>query len=840
MIKDKDVRINRDLLRWILLGVGVVALLVALIAAIVIGVDPNKTVLYIALAVGALGIVGFVLIDPESISKALTGRTGQQATISLLMTIFTLTAIVVLFSLVYKLDQDGTISPWDVGKSGQYQLHQQTIDILNSLEEPVHITGFYSSGTSDDAELLLKQYRGNSNGKLTFDIVDPDKDPGEAARLGATRSGMLVFEQGDRTAQATFADESALTGALVKVVLGEPQKAYLLTGHGERSVDDFANQGFSQAQSQLDRANYSLEPLNLIESGSIPADAATVIIAGPTAQLSQPEIDALTAYLDGGGSVLVLSDPGAGGGSLGNGVLGAAYSSDGRLLATAGADGTAKIWDAQTGQERMSLRGHTSDVIDVAFSPNEQKLVTAGRDGTVRVWDLTNGQEITELQGQTGLVQRVEWSPDGSTIASAGQDQVVNVWDAETFEPMSYSPLTTASPLLAVAYSPDGSLIAAGGGRTQGAVDGSVYVWNVADGSEVANRTLHTNPVFAIAFTPDGSELKSAAIDGTLGTLDVATGDGNTETLYPDVGITGLGFLQDGTQVLALGDGSVHIRPAGSTSTTDDTVLTGHTDLIWKLVVRPGDEEFTTVSRDGDARVWNIADGDTRLRLQAHNTGDPLLTYLDTAWGIKVGDDLVVDQATAQLFDAVTPVIFTYSATSPITKPLNDAQERTFFILARSVQAQATPPDGITDTALMFTSSGAAGTSWAETTDPFGTNQVSFDEQDIPGPVSIAVSGENAATQGRVVVIGDADFASNQALQSTTYANGQLLINTLNWLTQNENGIDIPPADLGTATWDRPLSAAPMAILQIGATCLLPLIFLVIGAVVWFIRRRRR
>jgi hypothetical protein len=66
------------------------------------------------------------------------------------------------------------------------------------------------------------------------------------------------------------------------------------------------------------------------------------------------------------------------------------------------------------------------------------------------------------------------------------------------------------------------------------------------------------------------------------------------------------------------------------------------------------------------------------------------------------------------------------------------------------------------------------------------------------------------------------------------------MINTLNWLTQNENGIDIPPADLGTATWDKPLSAAPMAILQIGVTCLLPLVFVIIGAVVWFVRRRRR
>lgn len=259
------VRINRSLARWLALGVGLVALLVMLVALIASQLE-FTTVSYVALGVTVAGIAAFVLLDPDSIASAITGRTGQQALITALMTIFFIALVVTAYYILYKLVEDGKITPWDLTESQKYQLSDASIELLDGLEEPVHVTAFIGETQRDqqeEAELWLQQYRRYSNDMLTYDFVDPDLNPGEATRLGGS-SGTIVFEQDDRTAQATFADESNLTGALVRVLLGEPQKAYVITGHGERSIEDFAQTGISEAVTQLQRGNYTVESLNLL------------------------------------------------------------------------------------------------------------------------------------------------------------------------------------------------------------------------------------------------------------------------------------------------------------------------------------------------------------------------------------------------------------------------------------------------------------------------------------------------------------------------------------------------------------------------------------------------
>jgi WD40 repeat protein len=126
----------------------------------------------------------------------------------------------------------------------------------------------------------------------------------------------------------------------------------------------------------------------------------------------------------------------------------AVFSPDGRRIVTASPDGTARLWDAATDAQTGAplLDGHAGVVSSVAFSPDGTRIVSGSGEldwfddrvnypGEVKVWDAATGQEMLSLKGHTGYVSSVAISRDGTRIVSGSHDGTVKVWDAPADKP---------------------------------------------------------------------------------------------------------------------------------------------------------------------------------------------------------------------------------------------------------------------------------------------------------------------------------------------------------------------------------------------------------------------
>ena len=197
---------------------------------------------------------------------------------------------------------------WDLTAGGQYSLSDQTRQVLDTLAAPVRILVFAREPDFPRFQDRLEGYAYQSS-RVTIDYIDADRQPMLARQYDVQSYGTIVFEYEDRVERVDSDAEQDLTNALIKVVEGAEQTVYFLEGHGEKTHADSNRDGYSTVSAALELDNFEVDSLVLAQQGAIPDDATVVVAAGPQTDLLPGEIDALGAYLDRGGKLLLLLDP---------------------------------------------------------------------------------------------------------------------------------------------------------------------------------------------------------------------------------------------------------------------------------------------------------------------------------------------------------------------------------------------------------------------------------------------------------------------------------------------------------------------------------------------------
>jgi WD40 repeat protein len=299
------------------------------------------------------------------------------------------------------------------------------------------------------------------------------------------------------------------------------------------------------------------------------------------------------------------------------------FSPDGRRLATAAVmDRVVKVWDAQTGQDVGTLRGHTDWVTSVCFSP-DGRLASASADATVKVWDARTGQDARTLEGHTAEVTGVCFSPDGRRLATAAADRTVKLWDAQTGQ-VRLTLRGHTAPVTGVCFSPDGRRLASASGvwdQQKGyRASGEVKVWDAQTGQEIRTLTGHTDLVTGVCFSPDGRRIASASNDCTARVWDAETGQ-LIRTLdlrltepggYSYGPVHGVCFSPDGRRLATAAVAKLRVWDAQTGR--EIRMLPG---AIYDAVFSPDGRRLASASRD-QVKVWDAQTGQEQRTLKGH------------------------------------------------------------------------------------------------------------------------------------------------------------------------------------------------------------------------------
>ena len=280
----------------------------ALIAAAVVGgiVWPQKKTLVVAIgALGLLALAAHIAFNLKSLKQSFRRKSFIYSGNLLLIVVLVL-AIIGLVN--YFLSKNHYRMDFTTAKL--HSLSAQSVTVLKNLKTDIAFKCFFREGNYGRAAMgnLLKIYAYHS-GKVKYEFIDPDKNPGLVKRYGVTQDGTTVIEAGDKESRITTTTEEDVTNALIKATRAVKKVIYFLEGHGEESVEEAGDNGYATVKTELEKLGYEVKKQPLALADRFPKVCALLVVPGPQKDLLPNEYETIRAYLKDGGRVLFMVDP---------------------------------------------------------------------------------------------------------------------------------------------------------------------------------------------------------------------------------------------------------------------------------------------------------------------------------------------------------------------------------------------------------------------------------------------------------------------------------------------------------------------------------------------------
>lgn len=283
-----------------------IGLTLVFIALLVSRIWPHRKTLPLVLAILGIASLGIYIFMNLSLLKQGIKRKSFIYSSNLLVLVTLVFGILVMVN--YFLSRQH--HRFDFTEAKLHSLSDQSVKVLKALKNEVSVKCFFREGNFNRSKMeSLMQIYSYHSAKFKSEFIDPDKNPGLVKAYEVTQDGTSILESGEKDSRITSVEEEDITNAIIQVTREKKKVIYFLEGHGEKSIENAEDRGYSLAKDELAKLGYETRKLSLALKDNFPQDISCLVIPGPEKDLLPNELETIREYIRKSGRVLFMIDP---------------------------------------------------------------------------------------------------------------------------------------------------------------------------------------------------------------------------------------------------------------------------------------------------------------------------------------------------------------------------------------------------------------------------------------------------------------------------------------------------------------------------------------------------